>query len=349
MIIKKIKNRDKSVPKPVRIRELAKYILAKETEEGHEKCIYSYARGFLTDERPSQIAEMVAVALGATRSPDPVDHIVLSFKEGERPTQEQVEAQLDLLTEGLRLQGHQMFCAVHADTENLHVHVVFNRGHPETLKVIKINRGFDLEALHRVCARIEHAQGWQPEKNARYRVNREGEVVRTSSRESERGGRPSQEQIDNELRRGEKSAARIAIEIAGPIIENAPKWKDLHEELAKHGIRYCKTGSGATIQVGEVRIKASTVSKGATLAKLELRLGTCERAGEVASNSKSGESEAERGAEPDAPMDPKAAWQRIKEAGSWKSSTGHSPSSVCDTRKLVAEQRSFQVRTMNIR
>ena len=36
-----------------------------------------------------------------------------------------------------------------------------NRVHPITRKVIEINKGFDLEALHRAVARIEHVQGWR--------------------------------------------------------------------------------------------------------------------------------------------------------------------------------------------
>ena len=55
-----------------------------------------------------------------------------------------------------------------------------NRVHPLTRKVIEINKGFDLEALHRAVARIEHVQGWRREARGRYRVQADGTVQRVN-------------------------------------------------------------------------------------------------------------------------------------------------------------------------
>jgi hypothetical protein len=53
-----------------------------------------------------------------------------------------------------------------------------------------------------------------------------------------------------ENRTGEKSALRIAIEDGAAIIKQAQTWEQLHRELAAKGMRYEKTGSGATVFVG---------------------------------------------------------------------------------------------------
>ena len=87
----------------------------------------------------------------------------------------------------MELADHQVLYALHADTDNVHLHVVVNRVDPDTGKVKKINRGFDIESVHRVVVRIEHAQGWTVEDNKRYRLNAKGELERT---DPDRGSRP---------------------------------------------------------------------------------------------------------------------------------------------------------------
>ena len=281
MIGKKIENPEKSASKAVRVRRLANYILAPETEDAREKCIYFGARGFLTSGQESQIAELIALAHDAPRSRDPVDHFVLSWRKGEQTNRGTGRGGCGSRPPtSFRMRSHQLMYALHADTDNMHLHIVINRVHPESLKVEKINGGFDRKAIHRAVTRIEHAQGWRPEKNARYRVNEFGEVERSTSRQPKRAPQPTQQQIDQERRTGEQSAARTAIETAGPIIKQATSWEQLHMALAHKGMRYAKQGSGATVQVGDVHVKASTVSREATLKRIEDRLGSYRSAAE---------------------------------------------------------------------
>jgi len=80
--------------------------------------------------------------------------------------------------EELGVKDHQAIYGLHADTDNIHLHIVINRVHPETLKVVKINNGFDIEAAHKAIALIENAQGWRREENGRYRVLENGELGR---------------------------------------------------------------------------------------------------------------------------------------------------------------------------
>ena len=324
MIGKKIENPEKSASKDVRIRRLADYIMAPETENKSEKCVYFGARGFFAKTLQGQVAEMVALALDAPRSHDPIEHYVLSWRKGEWPTPAQIEEAVDLVMDEGEVGGHQLLLALHADTDNWHIHLMLNRVHPETLKVVKVNGGFDIKLLHRACARIEHAQGWKREKNALYRVDEKGKVVPTSTKRKDRGEKPRQSQIDTELRKGERSAARLAVEVAGPVLASAGEWKDVHDGLAKHGMRYLRTGrgkrAGAVVQVGDVRIKASTVSRKATIARLEDRLGPYFPPQASSSTREGGESP-EDGQEgmtsPPAP-NPKDAWALIRDARTWE-------------------------------
>ena len=241
-----------------------------------EKCVYYGARGFVTDTPAAQTAEMLALAEDAVRSPDPVTHYVVSWREGERPTPAQVEEAIDILLDEMQVADHQVIYGVHDDTDNRHVHVVINRVHPDTLKVVKINNGFDIEAAHRAGVRIEQAQGWTVEARKRYKMREDGTLERTDPDAGAKARRPSQTQLDRERRTGEKSAARVAIETAAPLIAGARNWDALHAALAGRGMRYARSArvrTGATLSIGDVTIKAGRVSRDATLRSLEARLG----------------------------------------------------------------------------
>lgn len=273
MVGKKILNsKDKS--KAASIRDLVDYIRAPERVNPEEKVIYANGRGFIADSHAAQREEMVALASEAVRSKNPVNHFILSWREGEQPSLTQIEEAVSIFMAELGVKDHQAIYGLHADTDNIHLHIAINRVHPDTLEVVKINGGFDIEAVHKAVARIEHVQGWQREQRGRYRVREGGELVRERLvTDKTKPRQPGQRKRDMENRTGEKSAERICIEQGAPIVERAQSWEQLHRELAENGMRYVKKGSGAMIFVGEVAVKASSVDRGASLAKLQKRLG----------------------------------------------------------------------------
>ena len=282
MIGRKIENPRKSASKAVRIDRLLDYIRNPGIEKLSEKCIYAGARGFLTEQPQGQKAEMLALSEEAVRSKDTINHYVLSWQEGEHPNFWQVEEAVSLFLKELGLEGHQVIYALHGDTDNIHLHLVINRVHPGSLKVIKPNRGFDKEAVHRAIAVIEYRQGWQREQNGRY----DGEQVLAGcdilpTRRTDRPRQPDQTKGDMERRTGEKSAERVAIEDGAPVIRGATSWQELHQRLAEIGMRYEKTGSGASLFVGDIQVKASNVDRNASLSRLQKRLGLYEPSSQI--------------------------------------------------------------------
>ncbi len=275
MVGKKVKNPSLGSSKTDRVNGLANYIVSPENSNESEKCIYAGARGFtLAGTHAARKAEMISLASEAVRSKDPINHYILSWRDGERPTREHVEGAVDILLDELGLQEHQAIYGLHSDTDNLHMHIAVNRVHPETLKVIKPNKGFDIEAVHKAIARIEHAQGWEREKSGRYVVLEDGDLARDGSQiDAGKQRQPDASKRDMENRTGEKSAERIAIEQAGPIIKVAKSWGEIHTKLAEIGMRYEQFGSGAIIFIGEVGVKASNIDRAAGFAKLQKRLG----------------------------------------------------------------------------
>lgn len=271
MIVKKVENPKKSATKKQRIFALVDYILSPTATDRSEKCIFSTARGFVSDDLLSQKKEMIALSALVRRSADTVNHYILSLQEGEHPTKQQCEEMVTIFASQMGWKNHQIFAALHADTNNRHLHIAINRVDPDTEKVVKVNEGKDLELAHQAIAMIEKKQGWMRQKNGRYHVLEDGKLARNSSPKAAKKS-PGQRQCDMEIMTGEKSAQRIAQERATNILSTAATWSALHAEMEKVGLRYEKFGSGAKIFVGDVAIKASAVENGGR-SQMEKRLG----------------------------------------------------------------------------
>ena len=281
MIVKKIKN-ENNKPKAWQIGDLVDYIRHPHNRNPQEKIEYAGGRNFISQTHNGQKLEMVFLAKESAHSKMPVTHWIFSWKEGEQPTREQVEELVDVFLERMELVGHQVVYGLHKDTDNYHLHIAVNRLNPETGKVVQPHKGFDKREAHKIVALVEQKQGWQSEKNSLYTVLENGELAR---RRREREIKPRQPALDFEHAKGEKSAQRIAQERGHAIINDAESWDELHQKLAEAGLRFEKKGSGAIIFVGDIAVKASSVDRAFSMAKL------CKKLGEFTSGNYPGEPE----------------------------------------------------------
>ena len=273
MIVKKMKRSNFSKSKAVMISELVDYIFATHDDHGKEKLAHSGTLNFLTTTRAAQKNEMIALAEESVQSKMPVTHWVLSWKDGEQPTPEKVDFAVQYFLQLMEWKEHQAFYAVHKNTSNLHIHIVVNRVHPDTLKVHRPNRGFDIDRAHLAIAKLERIQGWASEENSVYEPAQFGNYLSLSKRDYPK---LCPQAADLENATGEKSAQRIARERGHSIIMDATSWRALHEGLAEVGLRFEKKGSGALVWVGDVAVKASSVDRAFSMPKLVKKLGEFE-------------------------------------------------------------------------
>jgi hypothetical protein len=222
--------------------------------------------------RESAAEEMESLAFENPRCKDPLMHIILSWREMELPTNEQVDEAVKITLRELDLQNCQAVWIVHADTENRHVHIAANRIDPETHRAIRPAGGWTHKAIQRAARKIEIAQGWSLESHGTYVVNETGELKEKNNPEPE-NPKLSKTALDIEAHVAEKSAERISQESAAPIIRTAKSWEELHEWLADQGIAFEKKGSGAVLVIDGVVVKASKAGRDISLSKLEARLG----------------------------------------------------------------------------
>jgi hypothetical protein len=279
VIVKKVGTSKTAAPKSKasNVRALIDYIAGVAAGGDGDKVEHRGAFNLLNIDHDGQVQEMIDLAELARRSPQPVQHWILSWREGEQPTRAQADEAVGMLLAEMGLEEHQAVYALHRDTHNCHVHVAFNRVHPTTEKVVTVNNGFDVEVAHRAIARIEQHQGWEREARGLYAVDPNGRAERLRSRDQSQR-RPSPRAQDLEERTGQRSAHRIAIDDASPIIRQARSWRELHNALAAQGMRYEKKGSGALLWVGEQPVKASAVGRDCSMAALRKRLGEFEPA-----------------------------------------------------------------------
>lgn len=275
MIVKKVPTSKKAPlkSKGLHARDLCDYIAGPDAGGGDEKVEHRAAVNVLNIDHDGQVQELADLAEAARRSPQPVQHWILSWRSGEQPTAAQADDAVRMFLDEMGLGEQQCIYALHRNTDNSHLHLAINRVHPETERVVTVNGRFDIEVAHRAIARIERAQGWQREAGGRYRVLDSGEVQRAPKAAEPVERAPNTPARDFENLTGQKSAQRIAIEDGGPVLRKARHWDELHAGLAERGMRFERKGSGAVLWVTEVAVKASTVGRDCSMSALEKRLG----------------------------------------------------------------------------
>jgi hypothetical protein len=229
VIVKKVPTSKQVAPKSkaLNVRALVDYIAGPEAGGDREKVEYRGAINLLNIDHDAGVQEMIDLAETARRSPQPVQHWILSWREGEQPSPAQADEAVAMFIREMGLGGHQAIYALHRNTKNCHLHLAVNRVDPDTERLVTVNNGFDHEVAHRAIARIEQRQGWEREDRGLFVSRQDGELERARPR----GGRerqPTGPARDFEERVGERSAQRIAIEVAAPIIRHARTWGEVH-------------------------------------------------------------------------------------------------------------------------
>ena len=227
-------------------------------------------------------AEMRAAAAMNGRVKDPVYHFVISWPEGESPNERQIFEAARAAIKTLGMDGHQYVAAIHRDTQNLHVHVMVNRVHPETERAVYPDR--DYFHLDRCMRELEIAQGWSHDHGP-YVVDTDGQgkkTVRRATAEERRkmngvspGGEleriTGKESLQGYVERRLKDSLIRASSIPGA------RWDDVHGLLAAHGLELREKGQGLAIyskaDSKQTPVKASAIHQDLGRGRLEKKLG----------------------------------------------------------------------------
>lgn len=186
---------------------------------------------------------------------DKTYHLIISFPEGENPSNEVLESIENEICEALGFEEHQRISVTHRDTDNLHIHLAINKIHPEKLTLHEPYR--DHYVRDKKCIELEQKYGLQVDNHKNKKTISEG---RASDMESMTG-------LESLLSHVKGFADEI---------EKAESWDELHKLLNDKGVTLSKRGNGLIFSSGEISVKASNVDRAFSKAKLIEKLGEFE-------------------------------------------------------------------------
>ena len=241
-----------------------------------------------TPEERVLVAELMNATAAQAQKRDrfrgnPVYHVALNWMEGEHPSTVQVDAAVKHLMRAVGLEECEAVWARHRDTDYDHVHVVMNRIHPETGRVVGPGP-YDYFKIDKACREIELAQGWQHAPGPYVvEVGPQGpEIVRRAGREriAPKVGMKAQRAARNQ---GVPSFQEWVAQNPAQALREVwsrrePTWADVHRILADYGVVVTPKGSGliVTTILPDGRLltaKASQLGRDCGKARLEERLG----------------------------------------------------------------------------
>jgi hypothetical protein len=217
----------------------------------------------------SAVALVVATQRANDRARgDKTYHLLLSFPAGETPDAATLRAIEARFCRELGFGDHQRISAIHHDTDNLHVHLAINKVHP--VRLTCHSPSFDKRTLGETCAAVERDYGLAPTNHGTQRTSGEGR-----SRDMARAG--GLEPLVDYARR------------TCPDLATSESWASVHAQLADAGLTLKSQGAGFVIldagrldggrgaaggpDGDRLGVKASTVARALSKAKLEARLG----------------------------------------------------------------------------
>lgn len=182
-------------------------------------------------------------------------HLLISFPEGERPSQDVLQDIEDRMCEALGYGEHQRISVAHQDTDNFHIHVAINKIHPERLTMHEPYR--DYRSRDEMCVALE-------EKHNLQRVNHKQRRTRAEGRAQ-----------DMENVAGRESLLSWVRKHCAEAVKEAETWQQLHETIAKYDVALVEQGAGLAFKSSSgVVVKASTVNRDFSKATLQKRLGS---------------------------------------------------------------------------
>lgn len=232
---------------------LASYI--SDEQEKDERVIFTTVTNCHSDDITSAIVEVTNVqSMNSRAESDKTYHLIVSFRAGERPSDDVLTRVESEICDGLGFSEHQRISAVHHDTDNLHIHIAINKIHPTKCTIH--TPYYDHKVLSRLCSELEKKYGLEVDNHVARRVGSENRAM------------------DIEHHAGVESLLGWIKRECLEQLRAATSWTDMHRILAVHGLYLVERGNGLIISTADgIAVKASSVARDLSKHKLENCLG----------------------------------------------------------------------------
>ena len=232
---------------------LVKYLA--DDQEKNERVAYTSVTNCESIDLSAAVIEVTAIQGMNTRAEsDKTYHLILSFRAGERPDDNVLEALESRICEGLGYGEHQRVSVAHDDTDNFHLHIAINKIHPTRLTIHSPYN--DHKTLGKLCAALELQYGLERDNHQAVRVGSENRA------------------LDMEHHAGVESLLGWIQRECLEQLQAASSWAELHRVLQAHGLELKERGNGLVISDQDgLMVKASSVARELSKAKLVDRFG----------------------------------------------------------------------------
>ncbi|KXJ52336.1 MAG: hypothetical protein AXW12_15965 [Thalassospira sp. Nap_22] len=248
---------------------LGEYIAAAEEkgEKLHQFWIRNCDAGTNLEDLDLAFLEIEAVRRQKPDIADKTYHLVVSFRPGDQDklTKEDLMAIEAEYANALGYEDHQRVAGTHINTDNFHMHIAFNKVHPETLKVITPLRDFKI--LAKVSREMEKKYGLAIDPGMTDGKGRDPNKLSPAAR-------------NYEAHTWQESFQRHVLKHREEILEDlgkAKNWQEAHQALAGYDIGLKLRGNGMVLMSSDGQaMKASQLDRSCSKKKLEERFGMFE-------------------------------------------------------------------------
>ncbi|HCW69909.1 MAG TPA: relaxase [Thalassospira lucentensis] len=245
---------------------LGEYIAAAQEkgEKLHQFWIRNCDAGTNIEDLDLALLEIEAVRRQKPDIADKTYHLVVSFRPGDQDklTKDDLMAIEAEYAKALGYADHQHVAGTHINTDNFHMHIAFNKVHPETLKVITPHRDFNI--LAKVSREMEKKYGLAIDPGMTDGKKRDPNKLSPAAR-------------DYEAHTWQESFQRHILKYQEEIIEGlgkAKNWQEAHQVLAAYDISIKLRGNGMVLMSADGQaMKASQLDRSCSKNKLEKRFG----------------------------------------------------------------------------
>tara|TARA_R110000803_G_scaffold19786_1_gene51469 strand:- start:4436 stop:5569 length:1134 start_codon:yes stop_codon:yes gene_type:complete len=248
---------------------LGEYIAAAEEkgEKLHQFWIRNCDAGTNIEDLDLALLEIEAVRRQKPDIADKTYHLVVSFRPGEqdRLSKDDLVAIEAEYAKALGYADHQRVAGTHINTDNFHMHIAFNKVHPETLKVVTPHRDFKI--LARISRAMEKKYGLTIDPGMTDSKERDPNKLSPAAR-------------NYEAHTWQESFQRHVLKHREEILKGlgeAKNWQEAHKVLAGYNINLKLRGNGMVLMSPDGQaMKASQLDRSCSKKKLEERFGVFE-------------------------------------------------------------------------
>lgn len=278
--------------------DLARYIAG----SGKSERVRFHNCGLVLGENLVVDLSMAIIEVNATQNlntraqSDKTYHLIVSFQNGEKPSDAVLDDIEQHMAARMGLSEHQRISALHTDTDNWHLHVAINLIHPDTHNIASIRHDYAIRDI--ACAELEERHGLKVDQHRYYldeagriRKNRDALPGRKGQRAGQIENNRGVESFESWLKRTLVVPMKAAQNRAGA------GWQTLHAALAEMNLEIVPQGNGLAVRDRDTHkhaAKASALGRGFSKPALEKRFGPYEPPAEAAKNIKARETYTEQ-------------------------------------------------------